>query len=171
MRVLSPGNFALTLTTNMKIRSLFCILSLALALPLGLNAQGGKEPETELGGKMDKIGAAFRALRRPDPATKVAPIANPEKNADSLAKVAIIKENATAALKLEPAFKAKQPAADQAKFVADYQAKMKDFIALADKLEAALKANDNAAAAKLADSMDGAQKEAHKSFKAPKKKG
>jgi hypothetical protein len=171
MRVLSPGNFAHTQKPNMKIRSLLCSLSLALALPLGLNAQGGKEPETELGGKMDKIGAAFRALRRPDPTTKVASIADPAKNADSLAKVAIIRENATAALKLEPALKASKPAGEQAKFVADYQAKMKEFLVIVEKLEAALKANDNATAAKLVDSMNSSQKEAHDSFKKGKKKG
>ena len=151
----------------MKIRSLLCTLSLALALPLGLNAQppgGGekKEPETELGKHMDKIGGAFRALRRQ--------IADATKNEDSLKRVATIKENAQAALKLEPAFKAKQPAGEQAKFVANYQAKMKDFLADVDKLEAALKANDNATAAKLCDALKADQDEGHKEFRPPQKK-
>ena len=162
MRVLCPGNF-LHPKTNMKIRSLLCILSLALALPLGLNAQAEKEPQTELGAKMEKIGGAFRALRRQ--------ISDASKNADSLTKVATIKENATAALKLEPALKATKPEGEQAKFVAAYQAKMKEFIANADKLEAALKANDNAAAAKLVEMLNDDQKEAHTSYKKAKKKG
>jgi hypothetical protein len=147
----------------MKNRFLLATLSLALALPLGLQAQaGGKDPETELGQKMEKISGAFRALRRQ--------AADASKNSDSLAKVAIIKENATASLKLEPAYKAKQPSAEQAKFVSNYEAKMKEFLALVDKLEAAFKANDNAGAEKLLATMNDAQKEGHTAFKAPKKK-
>jgi len=63
-----------------------------------------------------------------------------------------------------------QPAGEQAKFVANYQAKMKDFIANADKLEAALKAGDNAAAAKLCDALNDDQKAGHKEFRPPQKK-
>jgi hypothetical protein len=149
----------------MKIRSLLCTLTLALALPLGLNAQppgGGKQPETELGKKMEAISGAFRTLRRQ--------ATDATKNADSLAKVAIIKEAATAALKLEPDYKSKKPASEQAKFVADYQADMKAFLGLVEKLEAAFKANDNAGAEKLLATMNDAQKQSHTSFKAPKQK-
>lgn len=149
----------------MKIRFLLPTLTFALALPLGLNAQapgGGKEPETELGKHMEKIGPAFRRLSKQ--------IKDASKNEDSLKAVATIKENATAALKLEPAFKAKQPPAEQAKFVAAYQSKMKDFLGLVAKLEEALKANDNEKAAALCAQMNDTQKEGHKNFRPPQKK-
>jgi soluble cytochrome b562 len=120
------------------------------------------EPETELGGKMEKISGAFRALRRQ--------IKDSSKNADSLARLATMKQNAEAAVKLEPAKKDEIPSADQQKFVADYRAKMKDFIALIGKVEAALKANDNDGASKLVTEMGDAQKQGHKQFKKDDKK-
>lgn len=144
------------------------LLSAVLALPSMFAQEGGKKkegkaPETELEGKMDKLGSAYRKLSRQ--------INDASKNADSLAQVAIIKENAVASLKLEPVKKKDLPAADQAKFVADYQAEMKTFIGIVDKLEAALKANDNAAAAKLVDDMKNERNEDHKKFQKEKKKG
>ena len=142
----------------MKIRLLFLTIVCALTAALARAA----EPETELGGKMEKIGGAFRALRRQ--------ITDSSKNADSLAKVAAIRENAQAALKLEPAKKVEVPAAQQAKFVADYQAEMKKFIDMTNKVEAALKANNNAEAEKLLTAMNDHQKQSHKAFKKDDKK-
>lgn len=143
----------------MKIR--LTLLTVVFALAAGLVARAA-DTETELGGKMEKIGGAFRALRRQ--------IADASKNADSLARLATIKENANASLKLEPAMKADKPAGEQKKFVADYQAEMKKFIDLVGKVEAALKANDNAAAGKLLETMSADQKKAHKMFKKDDKK-
>lgn len=143
----------------MKIKLLLIAIACALVAGPAANAD---EPETELGGKMEKMSGAFRALRRQ--------ITDATKNADSLAKLATIKENAQAALKFEPAMKAEKPAAEQAKFVADYQADMKKFIELVGKVEAALKANDNAGAEKLLASMGDAQKAGHKQFKKADKK-
>jgi hypothetical protein len=54
--------------------------------------------------------------------------------------------------------------------VADYQAGMKKFIELCGKLEAALKANNNAEAEKLCAALGDAQKSGHKSFKKEDKK-
>ena len=141
----------------MKIRLILATLACALATVPAINA--ADEPETELGGKMDKMSSAFRALRRQ--------ITDAAKNADSLAKLATIKENAQAALKLEPAWKADKPAAEQAKFVADYQADMKKFIELVSKVEVALKAGNNDEAGKLLTAMGDAQKAGHKQFKKP----
>lgn len=148
----------------MKNRLLLLTAAFALAFSPIVQAQEKKseEPETELGAKMEKMGGAFRALRRQ--------IADASKNQDSLAKLATIKQNAQAALKLEPAKKAEIPAAQQAKFVADYQAKMKEFIALTEKVEAALKANNNEEAQKLLGAMGDAQKAGHKEFKKDDKK-
>ncbi|MES2697910.1 MAG: cytochrome b562 [Verrucomicrobiota bacterium] len=147
----------------MKIR--LSLLALACAFTVTVvpvQVQAADEPETELGGKMEKMSSAFRALRRQ--------IKDSSKNADSLAKLATIKENAIASTKYEPARKAEVPAAEQAKFVAAYQAKMKEFIALVDKVEAALKANNNEEADKLLGAMADAQKKGHTDFKKNSKK-
>jgi soluble cytochrome b562 len=143
----------------MKIRLLFLTVVCALAAGPGLRSA---EPETELGGKMEKMGGAFRAIRRQ--------ISDSSKNADTLAKLATLKSNAEASLKFEPAKKAEIPSAEQKKFVADYQAGMKKLIELANKLEAALKANNNEEAAKLCGEMGDAQKKGHKQFKIDDKK-
>jgi soluble cytochrome b562 len=111
---------------------------------------------------MEKVGGAFRALGRQ--------ITDASKNADSLAKIATIKENLQASLKLEPAKKSEIPAAEQKKFVADYQKSMKEFLALVEKTEAALKAVNNDEAAKLVNTMRDDQKKAHKAFKKDDKK-
>jgi soluble cytochrome b562 len=145
----------------MKIRLSLLAVACALAFSAPVTVVAADQ-ETELGAKMDKMGGAFRALRRQ--------IKDPSKNADSLAKVAAIKENAIASMKLDPAMKASIPADKQKKFVADYQAKMKEFIALTEKLEAALKANNNAEAEKLTGQMADAQKKGHQEFQKKKDK-
>lgn len=138
----------------MKIR--LSLLTVVCALVVGFVARAA-EPETELGGKMEKVSGAFRALGRQ--------IKDPAKNADSLSRLATMKENLQASVKLEPAMKADIPAAEQKKFVADYQKSMKAFIALVEKTEAALKAGNNDEAAKLVDTMRADQKKAHTAFK------
>jgi hypothetical protein len=143
----------------MKIR--LSLLTVVSALALGLVARAA-EPETELGTKMEKVGGAFRALGRQ--------ITDPAKNEDSLARLATMKENLQAGLKLEPAKKAEIPAAEQKKFVEDYRAELKRFIGLVEKTEAALKANNNEEAAKLVATMRTDQKKAHTSFKKDDKK-
>ena len=137
---------------------------LALAFGLGVYAQDAKkdDTETELGNKMDKISSAWKSAKRQLP--------DASKNADTLAKLASVKENMTAALKLEPALKAEKPSAEQAKFVADYQAKMKETIVKIDQVTALLKAGKNEEAAELVKVVDQDQKDAHKQFKKGKKK-
>jgi len=144
----------------MKIRLLVFTVACALASGPAIIAQD--EPETELSKKMDKMGSAFRGLRRQ--------IADSSKNADSLAKIKIMRENAEASAKLEPAMKADIPAAKQQKFVDDYRAKMKEFMGLLDKVEAALKANQNAEAEKLVGTIADHQKKSHKEFQKKSKK-
>ena len=149
----------------MKIRILLIPLICVLAAVLSVQAQdkGAKstESETELETKMEEINAAYRKLNRQ--------VKDSEKNADSLEQVSIIKQNATAALKLEPKMKAEISAADQAKFVADYQAGMKDFVANVAKLEAALKADKNEDAENMMKTLKQGQKDGHKQFKKKKK--
>lgn len=117
---------------------------------------------TELEDKMDDINTAYRKLNRQ--------VSDASKNADSLKQVAIIKQSAQAAAKLEPMRKKLVPAGEQAKFMADYQAKMKDFIGTIEKLETAFKANKNDEAAALLKEMKQDQEEGHKMFKKDKKK-
>jgi soluble cytochrome b562 len=137
----------------MKIRILFLSLLCAVAAVPSTRA-ADKEDTTVLGDHMDKMGAAFRKLRKQiDDATK---------NADSIALVDTMKKEATAASKEKPAW---HP--DDA---AKYAAKMKEFIAKIDDLSAALKAGKNDVAAKLVGEIAQAQKEGHKEFKKPEKK-
>ena len=141
----------------MKIRSLLIALSLALAAGTAVRAD-----ETPLGERMEKMGGAFRALRRQ--------ITDASKNADSLAKVATIRKNAEESMKFDPALAKDQPADKRQKFIDGYQAEMKKFLELCTKLEAALKANNNAEAEKLCAAMGDAQKSGHKQYKKDDKK-
>lgn len=147
----------------MKNRLLLTALALALCLPVApaLRAQEHekkkKSDETELGNTMEKMNGAWRKVRKqaPDAAS----------NASSLELVATIKACAEKALTFKPARIEDVPAADREKFVAEFQKDMKEFIGLVGQLEAAFKANDNAAAQELIKKMGAAQKEGHKEFK------
>jgi soluble cytochrome b562 len=133
--------------------SLLCVLA-----PLA--GMGAESKMSALDEQMEEINAAYRKLGRQ--------VADPAKNADSLKQVAIIREHANASVKLDPKKKADLPAADQAKFVAAYQAKMKEFISQVGKLEEALKANKNDEAANVLKSLKKAQEEGHAEFRRKK---
>ena len=150
----------------MKIRILFiapliCVLAATLGLQAQDKAAKSTVTSTELEDKMDEINAAYRKLNRQ--------IGDASKNADSLKQVAIIQQNAAAAMKLEPMKKKEVPAAEQAKFMTDYQAKMKSFVADVGKLEAALKAGKNEDAANALKTLKQDQDEGHKAFRKAKK--
>lgn len=140
----------------MKIRILLLTLICSVATVAGVNAQegkakGGDKEETELGNHMDKMGGAFRKLKRQ--------IGDATKNEDSLKLVATIKAESAESTKLTPAWHPD----DKAKF----QAKMKEFNTKVAALETALKAGDNAAAGKICEELGAAQKDGHKEFKKP----
>lgn len=144
---------------HLRIRQLgtFCVLAFALARP----AFGQENAEkTPLGKKMSAINTAFKAVGRQ--------IEDPAKNTSTLEKLAVIETNAKAALTLEPEKKALVPAAEQAKFVAEYQAGIKELLASVDKMRSALKAGDNAEATKVLDSMKDLQRDSHKEFRIKK---
>ncbi|MSU71907.1 MAG: hypothetical protein EXS43_06140 [Opitutus sp.] len=145
----------------MKIRILSFTLICALAAVLGVRA-AEKETSTELEDKMDEINGAYRKLGRQ--------VADAAKNADSLKQIGIIRTNATAAMKLDPKKMKEVPAADRAKFKADYQAKMKAFVADLDKLEAAFKAGKNDEAANILKTLKQVQEDGHKEFRKEKEK-
>lgn len=149
----------------MKNRLLLTTLALCLCLPAATlsraeeHAQNKKADETELGKVMEKMNGAWRKLRKQ--------AGDPASNAASLELVAAVKAGLEKALTYKPAKVEDIPAADRGKFVADYQEDMKNVIALVGQLEAAFKANDNAAAVDLIQKIGAAQKEAHKEFKRP----
>lgn len=147
----------------MKIRILsVTLMCAALVAAVGLRA-AEKEPQTELESKMEKMQSAYRTLNRN--------IDDASKNADSIAAIATIRENAEAALKLQPKTTGAVPADQQAKYVADYHAMMKKTISDLAAVEAALKAGNNDEAAKLLQSLKQDQDEGHKEFQKKKKKG
>jgi soluble cytochrome b562 len=149
-------------TSFMKIRLLLLAALLVTFAPPCLRAEEAKKQpreETDLEGKMHKMSGAFRKLKRL--------VTDASKNADSLQLVATMQSEAAEALKLVPAKADDLPAADRAKFVSDYQTKMKSLIETLEKLETALKANKNDEAAKLVGDLSTLQKAGHKEFKRP----
>jgi hypothetical protein len=145
----------------MKNRLLLLTAVCALAFGHAVQAQE-KDVETELGGKMEKVSSAWRITKRQ--------LAKPEMNADTLTKLATIKQNLEASLNLEPDLKKEKPAAEQAKFVADYKVKMKEMIAKIDEVAALVKAGKNEEAVALTKVIDKDQKDAHDTFKKKSKK-
>lgn len=148
----------------MKNHPLPFFLALLLAFPIVsiLPAQekgGQKEPETELGKSMEKINRAWRKLRKQ--------AADPASNASSLELVATINAGLEKALTLKPAKADDVPAAEREKFIAAFQASLKEFIIQLAKLEATFKANDNTGAEALIQKLREMQKEEHKEFKRP----
>jgi len=79
-----------------------------------------------------------------------------------------IKTEATAGLSLKPEKEADLPADQQAAFQASFQDGLKTFISTVDKAVAAVKAGDNAGAAKLLQDMGALERKDHKQFKKPK---
>jgi soluble cytochrome b562 len=133
-----------------------CVLALTLANST-LRAQD--EEKTPLAKKMSAINTAFKAIGQID---------DPSKNASTLEQLAIIETNAKAAMAMEPEKKGKIPAAEQAKFMSDYQAGMKHFAATLAQLRTTLKAGKNAEAAVLVDSLKSLQRDSHKEFRIKK---
>jgi len=118
-----------------------------------------KHPETELEKSMETLGKAWRTLRKQ--------AADPTKNASSLELMVTIKAAAQNNLKFTPDLARDIPAEKRDKFVADYQAKMKETIAAFDQLDAAFKANDNKTAGEIIAKIGALSKEGHKEFKRP----
>jgi len=149
----------------MKIRILGLAVLIALFASFALHAQEPKKQpkeETELEGKMEKMGKAWKQLKRQ--------VKDVSKNAESLELVATIRAASEEASKLTPAMAADIPAADRAKFVADYQAGVKKLIGALGQLETALKADKNDEAVKLVADIGALQKAGHKEFKRPDEK-
>ena len=118
-----------------------------------------KHDETDLEKSMETMGKAWKKLRRQ--------AADPAQNASSLELMVTIKAAAQNNLKYTPDLARDIPADKRDRFIADYQAKMKETIAAFDKLDAAFKAGDNKAAGEIIAKIGALQKEGHKEFKRP----
>ena len=158
----------------MKIRRLLFTLVLVLISASGVRAEettpakadkpAGKadKPETELEKTMAKMNKAWRQVRQAAREGTLSPA-----TADL---VATMRTCAKAAAKLTPALEEEKPEAVRAKFQADYQAQIKKLIEAFDRLEAALKANDTAAATELVADIGDLRKSGHKDFRKPDEK-
>lgn len=138
------------------------LVALFFAVVAAVVSGAQAEKTTELGEVMDKMGMAWRKARTQVP--------DAAKNADTIERFLALKLGMEAALKLEPERKAMLPPAEQAKFVAAYQAEMKKQIGKVDEIIALLKAKKNEEAAALTKAMADDQTAAHKQFKVPKEK-
>ena len=120
-----------------------------------------KEPETELAKRMERMSKAVKALRKQ--------VGVSAQNTGSLVLVSVIRNTATAALKLVPAKAADLQGPARDKFIADYQSGMREFIKAVDVVAADLKANNNAAALKDFQKLGALAKQDHKQFRRPEK--
>ena len=159
----------------MKIRFWLSLLFIALGCLPGVRAEEAttapaadkpavkaEKPETELEKTMTKMGKAWRQVRKAAREGQLTPA-----TADF---VATMRTNAEAAMKLTPALEAELPAADRAKFHADYKAQLKKLIATLSELENALKTYNVIAAPKLISEVGDLMKAGHKEFKKPEER-
>jgi hypothetical protein len=155
----------------MKFRILFLsgLLAFVVAFPSlpPVAAQAAAQPapekkdKTDLEKVMDQISKAAKALKKQ--------INDPAQNASSLDLVATIRSGAEKALTLTPDKASDLPEADRPKFATSYRDAMKEFIASVDKLAAALKTNDNAAAASLFKASIDLERKDHRQYRRPEK--
>ncbi len=138
----------------MKLKHLFTATIVALAITFPAFA----EEETPLGKEMEKGSKAMKALQRASKEGKV--------TKDMVSKVAEIKSTFEAAAKLEPAKLKDVPAAEKAKFMADYKAAMEAAIKDVDALKVAVESENAADIQKALDKLNAGKKEGHKAFKA-----
>lgn len=118
-----------------------------------------KEEKTDLEKQMDVIAHSARALKKQ--------VKDSTQNDTSLQWVAKIRGAAVDALNLVPAKAADLSGPDRDKFIADYQAGMRQFIDAVDMLAGALTAGDNVAAFKDFQQLFALEKQDHKQFKKP----
>ncbi len=115
------------------------------------------EEETPLGSQMEKFSKALKAVGRAAKEGKV--------TKDLAAKVDDAKKAAQEALKFEPAKAKDIPAAEKAKFLADYKASMEKTIKTLDELKAAVEAEKADEVGKIMEKLNSEKKEGHKAFK------
>jgi len=119
------------------------------------------EKKTDLELRMDRIGKAFRKLRKQ--------VADPTQNESSLALVATIQQAAKEALGFTPAKAQDLPEDQRAKFEEDFKAGIKQMQDTFGKLQDALTAGRNDDAVKIVADLAALEKKEHKEFRRPEK--
>jgi soluble cytochrome b562 len=118
------------------------------------------DDDTQLGKEMSAMNKAFRQLKKQ--------AVDATQNAASLELVAKLKKATVDSIELIPEKAADLPEAARAAFTAKYKKEMQELVTVIDKLEAAFKAGDNEAAAKIVTEISSMQKAGHKEFRKPK---
>jgi soluble cytochrome b562 len=133
----------------------------ASAAPAAAAAPAQEEKKTELEQRMDRMGKAFRKLRKQ--------VADPAQNASSLQLLSTMDDAIKEALDLTPEKAEDVPADQRAKFVDDYKAGIKGMQDEFAKLRAALTAGKNDDATKIVAEIFDQEKKDHKEFRRPEK--
>ncbi len=120
-----------------------------------------EEKKTELEMRMDRIGKAFRKLRKQ--------VADPTQNASSLELLSTMEDAAREAIGFTPAKAEDIPADQRAKFVEDFKAGIRAMQDEFAKLRAALTAGKNDDATAIVAEMLDLEKKDHKEFRRPEK--
>jgi soluble cytochrome b562 len=119
------------------------------------------EKKTELELRMDRVGKAFRKLRKQ--------VADPTQNASSLELLTTMEDAIKEALDFTPAKAEDLPEDQRAKFEEDFKAGIKGMQDEFAKLRDALTAGNNADAAKIVADIVDLEKKDHKEFRRPEK--
>jgi hypothetical protein len=124
-------------------------------------APAPEEKKTELEMRMDRVGKAFRKLRKQ--------VADPAQNASSLQLLSTMDDALKEAYDLTPAKAQDLPEDQRPKFVEDYKAGIKGMQDEFSKLRDALTAGKNDDAAKIVADILATEKKDHKDFRRPEK--
>ena len=118
------------------------------------------EKKTDLEARMDRVGKAFRKLRKQ--------VADPAQNASSLDLLTTMEDAAKEAATFTPAKAADLPEDQRAKFTEDFKAGINELQDRLAKLRAALEAGKNDEATAIVAALVEFEKKEHKEFKKPK---
>jgi soluble cytochrome b562 len=118
------------------------------------------EKKTELEMRMDRIGKAFRKLKKQ--------VADPAQNASSLDLLTKMEDAAKEAIDLTPEKAADLPEDQRAKFEDDFKAGIRGLQDIFAKLREALTAGKNDDAVKIVSDLGDYEKKEHKEFRKPK---
>jgi soluble cytochrome b562 len=128
---------------------------------VGQSGGPAEEQKTELESRMDRVGKAFRKLRKQ--------IADPAQNASSLELLSTMEGAIKEAVAFTPAKAADLPEDQRAKFTEDFKAGIKELQGRFAKLRTALEAGKNDEASAIVNDLVDFEKKEHKEFKKPKK--
>lgn len=120
-----------------------------------------EEKKTDLEVRMDRIGKAYRKLRKQ--------VADPAQNASSLELIATIQAAAKEAVEFTPAKAQDLPEDQRAKFEEDFKAGINQLQDLFSKLKDAIAAGKNDDAVKIVGQITDLEKKEHKEFRRPEK--